>query len=359
MTSAPSLSRLGDIPSGSAVSLSSIPDDPCFHIAPFHSFQRVYTSSRSLVYRALRHPSSPPSSSTSASPASPSASLLPASSSVPSSALYAACTPDSPFALKYLIQWRDGAFRPVVRAQLSLFSQQYELLCQMRDKGVQGVIRPFELIGVQLPLQLPSASLLASSTSSAHAASSASSASTSSSTGSAQNSIVAASSSTSNSHLSNSAALHVYASYSTLCLVHRVRLPGTALSTFYSKPRYSVRLPTARILSRRPVHPRHRRLHPRRSHTAQGPHAQQRAVRPQHARSTRIIDFGLSEMQLVDGGNKGVHERRGGGLCGHVGVRQSGADRACEPRCGCPQRSVQCGRAAVSDADRSTAVREL
>ena len=299
MASVPSVSRLGDIPSGAATSHSSIPDDPCFHLAPFHSFQRVFTSSRSLVYRALRSPPSPPTSAASATtlPSSPSSSL-PASSSVSSSALYASCSPESAFALKFLINCREGAFRPVNRAQLSLFSQQYELLCQMRDKGVHGVIRPFELIGVQLPLQLPSATSSSSSSVSSPSPSSATSATSSSS---ASFSILAASNSASNSHLPSTSATS--AMYSTLCLVTEF-FPGSAMSTLYSQPRYSSGFPLLEFLpvalsilsSVASIHSAHI-LHKDLTHN--------NVLYDPATRATRIIDFGLSEIQLVDSAKGG------------------------------------------------------
>ena len=314
------MSRLGDIPSGSATSHSAVPDDPCFHIAPFHSFQRVFTSSRSVVYRALRSPPSPPTSASSAVsggslPNSPTSSL-PASSSVPSSALYASCSPESAFALKYLIHHRDGAFRPVNRAQLSLFSQQYELLCQMRDKDVHGVIRPFELIGVQLPLQITSASSSSSAASTSASANAAASAA-------AASSILAASSSASNSHLPSTPATATM--YSTLCLVTEF-FPGSALSSLYSRPRYSAGFPLLEffpvalsLLSTVASIHAARILHKDLTHN--------NVLYDPTTRATRIIDFGLSEMQLVES-SKGVSSTGAGdgfqGTLAFVSPEQTG-----------------------------------
>ena len=294
MAAAPSVSRLGDIPSGAVLGHATVPDDICFHILPFHTFQRVFTSSRSLVYRALRSPPSPPSSTTSAPaslPSSPSSSSssLPASSSVPSSALYATCSPETSFALKFLINYKDGALRPVNRAQLSLFSQQYELLCQMRDMGVQGAVRPYELIGVQLPLQLPSTS------SSGHSITTASTPSSCASS-SDLSSVMAASNSASNSHLPSTSATPTI--FSTLCLVTEF-FPGAALSTLYNKPRYSNGFPLLELF---PV--ALSLLNTVASiHSAQILHkdlTHNNVLYDASTRRTVVIDFGLSEKQLLE-----------------------------------------------------------
>ena len=191
-------------------------DDSHFHIPPFHSFTRIFVSSHSIVFRAHRPPPvqpttpTPPSSNSSVTSSSPSA------SSHSSSSAYVGASADTPYALKYLIHHRDGQLKPVSRTQLSLFSQQYELLCVLRDKGVQGVIRPYELIGVQLSLGPLAAPANLSGFNGA---------------------TLAVSGSTSNA----TTALPANTSPS-LCLVTEF-FPGRALSTFYSKPRYAAGFP--------------------------------------------------------------------------------------------------------------------
>ena len=187
---------------------------------------------------------------------------------------------------------------------MSLFSQQYELLCQMRDKGVHGVIRPFELIGVQLPLQLPSSSSSLSSSSA--------NASTSTSSSAAPSSILAASSSASNSHLPSTSATSTM--YSTLCLVTEF-FPGRTLSTFYSNPRYSTGFPLleffpvalsllATVTSIHSAQILHKDL------------THNNVLYDANTRTIRIIDFGLSEMQLVDHGRDTMSSGGGEGFQG-------------------------------------------
>ena len=270
-------------------SLSPQLDDSQFHIAPFHSFTRIFVSSHSIVFRAYRpatQPSSfptPPSSTSSLNASSPSA------SNSSSSSAYIGVAADTPFALKFLIHQRDGVLKPVSRTQLSLFSQQYELLCVLRDKGVQGVIRPFELIGVQLPLGPlsagpPSLSSYAGST-------------------------LAVSASASNASASVATTLSP-----SLCLVTEY-FAGRALSTYYSKPRYAAGFPLleffpialsllSTVASIHAAHIVHKDL------------THNNVLYDADTMTTRIIDFGLSEIQLVDADKASAANGGGGSFQG-------------------------------------------
>ena len=130
--------------------------------------------------------------------------------------------------LKFLVNARDGQYKPVTRTALSLFSQSYELLCLLRDRGVQGIVRPYELIAVQLPLSskpLPADGAAVSS------------ASSTSSYPSPAPSIVGSSSSA----IASATALAspgTNTSYSSLCLVTE-HVDGFPLATCCSQPRYA------------------------------------------------------------------------------------------------------------------------
>ena len=186
--------------------------------------------------------------------------------------------------LTFLVSHRDGQFKSVTRAALSLFSQSYELLCLLRDRGVQSVVRPYELIAVQLPLIPPPADGVSVS-----AGSSPSSNSTFSS--------VVGSSSSATASTTALTSFNSTASYSSLCLVTEF-VDGSPLSTYYSQPRYSTGFPLLEffpaavsllttLASVQAAHILHRDL----THYS--------VLYAPRSRTVRLIDFGSSELSAV------------------------------------------------------------
>ena len=264
-------------------------DDAAFHIPPFHSFTRLSLSAHSAVFKAYRHTT--PASSLLSSHNSASLSYNGVSSSQSSSSAssaYDGNTADTPLVLKFLVNHRDGHFKPVSRAALSLFSQSYELLCLLRDRGVQGIVRPYELIAVHLPLNpLPSDG---SSSSVASAASPSSSSPTAAIVGSSSS---ATASATALASFSSSS------SYSSLCLVAEY-VDGFPLSTYYQQSRYSGGFPlleffpaaSALLSAVASIHSAHV-LHRDLTHN--------NVLYVPSSLTVRLIDFGSSQLTQING----------------------------------------------------------
>ena len=106
--------------------------------------------------------------------------------------------------LKFLINFSSSRFHPVSRTDLAHFSQQFDILRSLHDKGVLGVACPCELLEVQLPL------------------------------------------STSSGSTGKSGFTEQTREYSSLCLVTEY-FPGCPLASFYSEPRYTSGFPLVEL----------------------------------------------------------------------------------------------------------------
>ena len=259
-------------------STSSVPDEASFHVPPFHTFTRLFASSHSVVYRAYRSPSS-------------------------FTAAYGGCSADTPFALKFLVNYHSHRFHAVHRSELALFAQQYELLRMVADKGVQGVIRPYELLECQLPLTTQSTQQSSNHTSAA-APPLVGSASTLLPTRSlpAIAAITSAASSSTSSPVQSTLSLFSSSpstTYRTLCLVTEF-FPGRPLASFYARPRYASGFPLleffpvalsllATVGSIHAAHIVHKDL------------THNNVLYDPDSRQLRIVDFGLSELRVGEG----------------------------------------------------------
>ena len=278
-------------------STSSVPDDTAFHLPPFHSFTRLFSSSHSVVYRAYRSPSS-------------------------FTTPYSGCAASTPFALKFLINFHSHRFHTVHRTELSLFAQQYELLRMVAEKGVQGVIRPYELLEVQLPLN-PQTALQHSSHMAAAAGATpnglpprplpAISAITS-----ATNSSASSPMQSSHSLFSSSPAT----SYRTLCLVTDY-FPGRPLASLYTQPRYAAGFPLLELLpvalsllaTVASIHSAHI-VHKDLTHN--------NVLYEPNSRQLRVVDFGLSELRIGEGPSVASGNSRFQGTLAFVSPEQTG-----------------------------------
>ena len=126
----------------------------------------------------------------------------------------------------------------------------------------------------------------------------------------------------------------VLSPYPSLCLVTEY-FPGRPLSFFYSLPRYASGFPLLEffpvalsLLSTvSSIHSAHI-VHKDITHN--------NVLYDVDTRSTRIIDFGLSELRLVGGAETEAGKKRWV-LPRYLAIRQPGADRPSQPRSGLPE----------------------
>jgi serine/threonine protein kinase len=104
---------------------SHIPHDPSSHIPSFHSFHLMALSSRSVVYSACRTPVSEAGAASAAA---------------------------SQVSLTCLIRMNESRLCDVSERAQSAFVEQHQLLHLLHSKQVPGVLRPYEMLSVQLPL---------------------------------------------------------------------------------------------------------------------------------------------------------------------------------------------------------------
>ena len=127
---------------------TAIPDDRAFHLPGFHSFTRLVYSPFKVVYRAYRDSkrASSPAATASTSPTSLHSPI--ALSARLSSTHYVA---DQPYTLHFVVHCGKERLLPPPRAQLLMFSRQYEAIVRLKQKGAEGFVQPTELLEVTLP----------------------------------------------------------------------------------------------------------------------------------------------------------------------------------------------------------------